>query len=71
MERITLTAPDISCDHCINAIRKAVTSLPGVQMLEGNPDTKLITLEFDPGQTELEEIEDTMQDEGYPVSARS
>jgi copper chaperone len=71
MERITLTAPDISCDHCINAIRKAVTTLPSVQMLSGDPDTKLVTLEFDPEQTPLDDIEAAMEEEGYPVSSRN
>lgn len=71
MERVTLTAPDISCDHCINAIRKAVTALPGVVMVGGDPDTRLVTLEYDPDQTALDDIEAAMEEEGYPVSART
>jgi copper chaperone CopZ len=36
VEEVTLTAPDISCDHCIAAIRKALSKLVGVQFLGGH-----------------------------------
>ncbi|MBI1885365.1 MAG: heavy-metal-associated domain-containing protein [Chloroflexi bacterium] len=66
-QRVTLEAPNISCDHCINAIRKAVTALPGVQFLEGDPASKRVTLEYDPAQAALPAIEQAMAEEGYPV----
>ena len=69
MERVTLKANDISCNHCITAIRKAVTALPGVQMLDGRPEEQTVVLEYDPAQTKLDEIEAAMEEEGYPVSA--
>ncbi len=67
MNRVTLEAPDISCDHCIASIRKAVTKLPSVQFLEGNPDSKQVTLEYDPSAVQMEAVEEAMEEEGYPV----
>lgn len=69
MEEVRLTAPDISCDHCINAIRKAVTALPGVEFVEGSPEQKIVVLRYDPSRVSLDKIEAAMDEEGYPVSS--
>jgi copper chaperone len=68
VEEITLTAPDISCDHCIAAIRKAVSKLAGVQFVGGNPQTKQVTIRYDPSVLELTAIEKAMEEEGYPLA---
>jgi len=68
MEQITLEAPDISCDHCIISIEKALSKLDGVRFLSGNPADKLITFEYDAGVLDLSKIEAAMEEEGYPVS---
>lgn len=67
MENVTLEAPDISCDHCIQSIRAAVDKLPGVRFVAGDPETKRVTVEFDSAQTPLINIEATLEEEGYPV----
>jgi copper chaperone len=67
MTQVTLEAPDISCDHCIMSIEKAVTKLPGVRFVSGSPDEKHVVIEYDPGTTDLESIEAAMEEEGYPV----
>lgn len=67
MTEITLEAPDISCDHCIMTIEKAVSKLPGVRFLAGDPDSKRVTVEYDPALADLPAIEGAMEEEGYPV----
>ena len=67
MERATLEAPDISCDHCIQTIRTSVEKLPGVQFVSASADGKQVVVEYDPGQTPLAGIEAAMEEEGYPV----
>ena len=67
MERATLEAPDISCDHCIQTIRTSVEKLSGVQFISGDPEGKQVVIEYDPGQTPLGGIEAAMEEEGYPV----
>ena len=68
MEQITLIAPDISCDHCIASIQKAVTKLNSVRFLKGDSAAKQVTVEYDPSQVELAAIEKVMEEEGYPVA---
>jgi copper chaperone len=68
VEEVTLTAPDISCDHCIAAIRKALSNLAGVQFLGGTPQAKQVTIRYDPSVVELTAIEKAMEEEGYPLA---
>ncbi|HJX61594.1 MAG TPA: heavy-metal-associated domain-containing protein [Dehalococcoidia bacterium] len=67
MKQVVLTAPDIACDHCVMSIRKAVTNLPGVEFVSGDPASKQVSLRFDESRVKLEDIEQAMEDEGYPV----
>jgi len=69
MTQATLKAPDISCDHCIASIEKAVTKLPGVRFVKGDPDGKWVTVEYDPNLVEKGAIEAAMEEEGYPVAS--
>ncbi|MDT7944327.1 MAG: heavy-metal-associated domain-containing protein [Dehalococcoidia bacterium] len=68
MEEVTLVSPDISCDHCIQAIRKALTALPGVEWVGGDPDAKQVTIRYDPSLSSLADIRRAMEEEGYPVA---
>jgi copper chaperone len=68
MEKVTLHAPDISCMHCVMAIKRAVGNLEGVSKVEGDPNTKRVEVTYDPQRVTLEQIMRTMAEEGYPVS---
>jgi copper chaperone CopZ len=67
MERATLQAPDISCDHCIQSIQEAVDRVPGAKFVSGDPATKWVIVEYDPSLAQRAVIEQAMEDEGYPV----
>ena len=42
--RRTYTVPDISCEHCINAITGNVAPLDGVSSVEVDLDAKTVTV---------------------------
>ena len=67
IEQATLTAPDISCSHCVSAIQGAVGALDGVSHVEANEATKQVKVEFDPQRVSLAQIEAALDEEGYPV----
>ena len=67
MEKAILEAPDISCEHCIATIDKAVSKLPGVKFLSGDPAAKRVEIEYDPSAVSLDRIHEAMEEEGYPV----
>jgi copper chaperone len=67
IERVTLTAPDISCGHCVATVQKAVGDLTGVRSVAASEQTKQVNIEFDPSRVSLAQIEATLDEEGYPV----
>lgn len=62
-----LKAPDISCEHCVMTVKRTVGQFPGVQSVEADAETKIITLTYDPAQADLPKIEEALEEEGYPV----
>jgi len=63
----TLTAPDISCGHCVSAIQNRLGALDGVSSVVASADTKKIDLNFDPSKISLDTIKAELDDEGYPA----
>lgn len=68
MDTVTLTAPDISCEHCQRAIEQAVGALPGVSSVAVQIEPKQVTVVYDPRAVTLERIKEVMEEEGYPVT---
>lgn len=66
-EQVSLTAPDISCGHCVSTVQQAVGDVVGVESVTASADTKVIDVRFDPGQVTVEKIEAVLDDAGYPV----
>ncbi len=67
IEQATLTAPDISCGHCVATVNEAVGALDGVQRVEADATTKRVAVTFDPSRVSLAGIEVALNDAGYPV----
>ncbi len=67
METKTLSVPNISCGHCVMAIKKELIELEGVSKVEGDPGGKSITLEWDVPAT-LEKIKETLKEISYPAA---
>ena len=68
LEHVTLTAPDISCGHCVATIKEEVGTLPGVARVEADPASKHVDIDFDPGRVSLAQIEAVLDEAGYPVA---
>lgn len=67
MEKQTLTVPKISCGHCVMAIKNELVEKEGVKAVEGNPENKSITVEFEAPMT-LEGIKSTLDEINYPAA---
>ena len=67
-EQVTLTAPDISCGHCVATVQRAVGGLEGVESVQASADTKQVVVRFDPARVSQAQIEAAMDEEGYPVA---
>jgi len=65
MTTLQFTVPDISCDHCVNTIRRAVTEVAGVAQVTADVATKHVEVQFAAPATR-EQIVAAMDEWGYP-----
>ena len=69
IEHVTLTAPDISCGHCVATVKSAVGALAGVASVEADEATKRVEVDFDPSRVSQAQIEAALDEAGYPVAS--
>ena len=67
MERTTLSIPNISCGHCVMSIKNELNEQDGIISVEGDPENKKITIEWESPIT-LDEIKETLKEINYPAS---
>jgi len=67
MEKITLSIPIISCEHCVMTIKRELGEMKGIVEVEGDPNTKEITVQWDLPAT-LEKIKSTLKEINYPAA---
>ena len=63
----TFSIPNISCDHCVNAIKSELGGLSGVSQVDGDAAAKSINVEWDAPATE-DQIIDTLKEINYPAT---
>ncbi len=66
MEKKSFSVPNISCGHCVMAIRNELGEIEGVSKVEGDPSKKEITVEWDAPAT-LDRIKATLKEINYPA----
>ncbi len=66
-EQTTLTAPDISCGHCVATVTGTLTDLAGVERVDASAETKEIRVSFDSSAVSLDDIRAALAGAGYPT----
>ncbi len=67
METTTLTAPDIECDGCANAIKKALGKVPGVSQINVDVTAKTVTVAHDEKAAPVPVIAAALDKAGFPT----
>jgi copper chaperone len=67
MESKTFYIPNISCGHCVMSIKNELSDIEGVSNVEGDVDSKKVTVEYDAPAT-LEKIKSTLEEINYPAA---
>lgn len=67
MEKHTFSIPNISCGHCVMSIKNELSELEGVKVVEGDPASKTITVEWEIPAT-VEGIRTILKDINYPAA---
>lgn len=65
--RETIKVQGMSCNHCVNAVEGSVSELAGVSSVKVDLDSGEVAVEFDQKQTTLEEIKETIEEQGFDV----
>ena len=63
MEKVEFTIEGMTCEHCVRAVRGRLERTPGVTVGEVRVGTAKI--EYDPGKTNIDDLEEAIADEGY------
>ncbi len=66
MAEKTIHVPSISCGHCVMTIKNEVGELDGINTVEADEKTKMVTVKWDNPAT-WEKITDTLKDIGHPA----
>jgi copper chaperone len=56
--------PGVSCQHCVHAVTSEVSKLPGVQQVQVNLDSKLVTVQAGENVTPASIVE-AIKEAGY------
>lgn len=67
MNQVTLTVKGMSCGHCVQAVETSVGKLNGVEAVKVHLEEGKVDVNFDPNTVSLQQIEDTIEDQGYDV----
>jgi len=68
MEKSIIKVDGMSCEHCVKAIKKAVSALSGVSDVAVDLKAKTVTVEHGPA-LQLEQIKTEIKDQGYDIIA--
>ncbi len=68
VQELTLSIPDVSCEHCVKTINGALGSLQGVEAVSTDIPTKSVSLRYDPSKVSMKQIETTLDDAGYTIA---
>ena len=68
MRDITLTAADISCEHCQKTIEGGLAEKPGVSRVAVDIASKAVHIHYDNGVTDEATLRSELDELGYPVA---
>lgn len=68
MTTTTLSAPDIECGGCANAILKALTGVAGIAKTEVAIEEKTVTITHDPELASVASLQTRLDHVGFPTT---
>lgn len=63
----TLKVQGMSCNHCVNSVEGSVGQLSGVSSVKVNLKDGEVIVEFDNQQTTINQIKETIEEQGYGI----
>jgi copper chaperone len=69
MTTMTISVPEIHCDHCKHSIEGALAPLPGVASARADVEARTVTVEVDETLSDRGRLVAAIEDQGYDVPA--
>jgi copper chaperone len=69
MTTMTISVPEIHCEHCKSSIEGALAPLPGVTSARVDIDARTVTVEVDQTLTDRARLVAAIEGQGYEVPA--
>ena len=66
--KTVINVEGMSCDHCVQAVTKAVTALPGIGSVAVDLKAGTVSVEHDPEIADFTTIKAEIEDQGYDVT---
>ncbi|WP_420812440.1 copper chaperone CopZ [Planococcus halotolerans] len=63
----TVKVQGMSCGHCVNSVETGVGELEGVLSVTVDLKKGEVAVDYDPGKTSLNEIQEAIEEQGYDV----
>ena len=70
MTNLTMNVEGMTCGHCAQTVKDAVTGLSGINRVDVDLEKKLVTVEFDEVLGKVESITDKIVDVGFEVKIK-
>ena len=67
--QMTLTIPNMHCDHCLESIKNAVSKLPGIENVTGDPVRQIVRVAYREGTGDPDGIRTAIIARGFRVAA--
>ncbi|MEE8158397.1 MAG: heavy metal translocating P-type ATPase, partial [Dehalococcoidia bacterium] len=67
MEKLILEIPTIHCEGCIENIQRALKQRKGITRVEGDPQTKLVTVSYQEQEIDEERIRESIVQMGHQI----
>tara|TARA_B100000287_G_scaffold76658_1_gene68702 strand:+ start:1436 stop:1645 length:210 start_codon:yes stop_codon:yes gene_type:complete len=63
-----LVIPEISCQHCVDTISKALSKVENINSLEVSIDKKTVSIDHS-SELDINQIQNLLLDQGYTVES--
>ena len=68
MEKKTLKVAGMSCNHCVNAVNKALGGIAGVADIAVSLKDGAVSFNYDPALASIETIKAAITEEGFEIA---
>jgi copper chaperone len=68
MTQVSLSVPEVHCDHCKSSLEGAVGSMRGVSAVDVSVAEATIAVEYDETAVDLGAIRSVIEEQGYDVA---